>query len=93
MTVSATWHAAVLVQLVLTKRATAMNKSELDTAMTMVYGNLGYIKDVTNVTIDDFKDEIVCTVSGHIAHNSAKTPMLAQITLTFDKQESCWRIS
>ena len=70
-----------------------MNKSELDTAMTMVYGNLGYIKDVTNITIDDFKDEIVCTVSGHTAHNSKKTPMLAQITLTFDKQEGCWRIS
>ena len=59
-----------------------MTKSELDTATTMVYGNLGHIKDVTNVTIDDFKYEIVCTVS-----------MLAQMTLTFDKQECCWRIS
>ena len=66
-----------------------MNKSELDTAITMVYGNLGHIKDVTNVTIDDFKDEIVCTVSGH----TAKTPMLSQITLTFDRQEGCWQIS
>ena len=66
-----------------------MTKSELDTATTMVYGNLGHIKDVTNVTIDDFKYEIVCTVSGH----TAKTPMLAQMTLTFDKQECCWRIS
>lgn len=66
-----------------------MNKSELDTAMTMVYGNLEHIKDVTNITIDDFKDEIVCTVSG----NTAKTSMLSQITLTFDKQEGCWRIS
>ena len=66
-----------------------MTKSELDTAITMVYGNLGHIKDVTNVTIDDFKDEIVCTVSGH----TAKTPMLSQTTLTFDRQEGCWRIS
>lgn len=89
MIASATWHAAVSVQLVLTKRATAMNKSELEAAITMAYGNLGNIKDVTNVTIDDFKDEIVCTVSGH----TAKTPMLAQMTLTFDKQEGCWRIS
>lgn len=66
-----------------------MTKNELDTAITMAYGNLGNIKDVTSVTIDDFKDEIVCTVSGH----TAKTPMLAKITLTFDKQEGCWRIS
>lgn len=66
-----------------------MTKSELDTAITMVYGNLGNIKDVTNVTIDDFKDEIVCTVSGH----TAKTQMLSQITLAFDRQEGCWRIS
>lgn len=62
-----------------------MTKSDLDTAITMVYGNLGHIKDVTNVTIDDFKDEIVCTVSGHTTKTS--------ITLTFDKQEDCWRIS
>lgn len=66
-----------------------MNKSELEAAITMAYGNLGNFKEVTNVTIDDFKDEIVCTVSGH----TAKTPMLAQITLTFDRQEGCWRIS
>lgn len=66
-----------------------MTKNELDTAITMVYGNLGHIKDVTNVTIDDFKDEVVCTISGH----TAKTPMLARITLTFDRQEGCWRIS
>lgn len=70
-----------------------MTKNELDTAIAMAYGNLGHIKEVTNITIDDFKDEIVCTVSGHTAHNSAKTPMLAQITLAFDKQEGCWRIS
>lgn len=70
-----------------------MTKSDLDTAITMVYGNLGHIKDVTNITIDDFKDEIVCTVSGHTAHCSKKTPMLSQITLTFDRQEGCWRIS
>lgn len=69
-----------------------MTKNELDTAITMAYGNLGNIKDVTNITIDDFKDEIVCTVSGHTVHNSKKTPMLAKITLTFDKKEGCWRI-
>lgn len=66
-----------------------MNKSELEAAITMAYGNLGNIKEVTSITIDDFKDEIVCTVSGH----TTKTPMLSQITLTFDKQEGCWRIS
>lgn len=70
-----------------------MNKSELEAAIAMAYGNLGNIKDVTNITIDDFKDEIVCTVTGYTAHNSAKTPMLAKMALTFDKQEGCWRIS
>lgn len=65
-----------------------MTKNELDTAIAMAYGNLGNIKEVTNVTIDDFKDEIVCTVSGH----TAKTPMLSQITLAFDLKEGCWRI-
>ena len=70
-----------------------MNKSELEAAIAMAYGNLGNIKEVTSITIDDFKDEIVCTVSGHTAHNSKKTPMLAQMTLTFEKQEGCWRIS
>ena len=93
MIASATWHAAVSVQLVLTKRATAMNKSELDAAIANAYCNLGHIKEVTNVTIDDFKDEIVCTVSGHTTHSTAKTPMLSQMTLTFDRQEGCWRIS
>ena len=83
------WHAEVLVQLVVTKLVTVMNKSELEAAIAMAYGNLGNIKEVTNVTIDDFKDEIVCTVSG----NTTKTPMLTQMTLTFDKQEGCWRIS
>lgn len=70
-----------------------MTKKELNKMITMAYGNLGNIKDVTNITIDDFKEEIVCTVSGHTAHCPKKTPMLAQITLTFDKQEGCWRIS
>lgn len=65
-----------------------MNKSELDAAIANAYCNIGHIKDVTNITIDDFKDEIVCTVSGY----TAKTPMLAKITLTFDKQEGCWRL-
>lgn len=62
-----------------------MTKTELDTTMTMVYGNLGHIKDVTNITIDDFKDEIVCTVSG----KTEKIPMLSQITLAFDRKEGC----
>lgn len=66
-----------------------MNKSELDAAIANAYCNLCHIKDVTSITIDDFKDEIVCTVSG----KTKKTPMLAKITLTFDRQEGCWRIS
>ena len=66
-----------------------MNKSELEAAIANAYCNLGHIKEVTNLTIDDFKDEIVCTVSGH----TAKTPMLSHITITFDRQEGCWRIS
>lgn len=66
-----------------------MTKSDLDTAITMVYGNLGHIKDVTNITIDDFKDEIVCTVTCR----TEKTTMLSQIKLTFDSKEGCWRIS
>lgn len=66
-----------------------MTKNELEAAIAMVYGNLGHIKDVTNITIDDFKDEIVCTVSS----NTAKTPMLSQITLAFDLKEGCLRIS
>ena len=70
-----------------------MNKSELDAAIAMAYGSLGNIKDVTNVTIDDFKDEIVCTVTGYTAKSTEKIPMLTQITLTFDRQEGCWRIS
>ena len=69
-----------------------MTKTELEAAIAMAYGNLGNIKEVTNATIDDFKDEIVCTVSGHTAHCSKKTPMLSQITLTFDRQEGCWLI-
>lgn len=70
-----------------------MTKNELDTAIAMAYGNLGNIKEVTSITIDDFKNEIVCTVTGYTAKSTEKIPMLTQITLTFDQQEGCWRIS
>jgi hypothetical protein len=46
-----------------------MNKSEAEAAITMVYGNLGNIKDVTSITIDDLKEEIVCAVSGYTARH------------------------
>lgn len=89
MTASATWHAAVSVQRVVTKTTKDMTKKELNKMITMAYGNIGHIKDVTNITVKDVDDEIVCTVSGH----TTKTTMLAKMTLTFDQKESCWRIS
>ena len=60
--------------------------------MTMIYGGLGHIKEVKNVSIDDFQDEIVCTVSGYTDCRSKKMPFLSQVKMTYDKKEGVWII-
>ncbi len=39
-----------------------MTKSELETAFTMLYGHLQHVKHIKHVDIDDFGENIECSV-------------------------------